>query len=403
MERVITMCTQNLAIFDVSNEEKEHCKDLMGEPTVRLIRRIVEDSDALALRVLMETRRLFYLLHEPPLLLPEFLMKLRDRMAPLEESDAKDCRLADCTYDLTVAKYSNFPQPIKESSDTETQSLIGTGVDCRNYYRAFLHTFMKQRKHKEIKSQSQEELEAGKLLQKLIWRNFWWSRKECERETPFSIRYAWEVDGVKIYLRYPAYMTPKDFKAWLEKNVKDLNPRAPDEKKRIQSLIDEKLRRGHHVSLVESGIVRTLKAKEEPCSIETQEGYRFGRNLADTVAQEKVEKFENLRPAIKALGQDIVRKLIIQIFSEIEHGDYEITRLASQYGISKSTLSRFAGTMWVEIQDDVEIVTVPDLWKNTAEVLAENPVFLDTVLASGFVVQLKEVLKRIDIERSRKE
>jgi hypothetical protein len=125
----------------------------------------------------------------------------------------------------------------------------------------------------------------------------------------------------------------------------------------------------------------------------------FGRNLADAVAQEKTENIEKLRPAIRELGQDTVKKLIMQIFSEIEQDDYELTKMAWQYGISKATLSRFAGSSWFEKMDGVQTVTVPDLWKNTAGVLAENPVFLDTVLASGFEDKLKEVLGHIDSDR----
>ncbi|MBP1740143.1 MAG: hypothetical protein H6Q48_2436, partial [Deltaproteobacteria bacterium] len=130
-----------------------------------------------------------------------------------------------------------------------------------------------------------------------------------------------------------------------------------------------------------------------------QEGDMFGQNLADTVAQEKAENPGKLRPAIREMGPDSVRRLIIQIFSEIEQGDYDLTRMAGQYGISKATLSRFAGSSWFERKDGVQTVTVPDLWKNTAGVLAQNPVFLDTVLASGFETRLKEVLAHIDSER----
>jgi hypothetical protein len=53
---------------------------LLKEPTVELARLIVEASDRVALEVLLETRRLFRLGEEPLLLLPDFLMKICDRM-----------------------------------------------------------------------------------------------------------------------------------------------------------------------------------------------------------------------------------------------------------------------------------------------------------------------------------
>ena len=379
--------------------EPDPWKALRQAPTLELVRKIVRDSDTLALNVLLETRRLFYLLHEPPLLLPEFLMRLRDRMARREKDDAEDRRLADCAYDLTIDKYSNFPSPIKRPSEPQERPLKGSRIDCRKYYLAFLQAFARETKGKQIKSQSQEELEAGRILQRLVLRNFWWSRKECERGTPFSIRYAWKVREATIYLWYPAHMTATEVKAWLHENVKDVNPRAPGEKKRIQSLIDQNLSRGYHVSLDEKDIARTLAARDEPCSMDLQEGGMFGRNLADAVAKEKAENFQELRPAIREMGPDSVRRLITEIFSAIEQGDYDLTRIAGQYGISKATLSRFAGSSWFERKDGIQSVTVPDLWKNTAGVLAQNPVFLDTVLASGFEGRLKEVLEHIDSER----
>jgi hypothetical protein len=277
------------------------------------------------------------------------------------------------------------------------------GIDCRKYYLAFLQTFKREKKRKRIKSQSEQELKAGMILQRRVWRNFWLSRKECERGTPFSIRYAWKVGGLKIYLWYPAYMTPKEFKAWLMENVKDFDLKAANARDRIQSLIDDNLPRGYHVPLDVSGVIGTLRAKDEASSIDTQEGYMFARNLAETVAQEKAENLEKLRPAIRELREESVRRLILQIFSEIEQDDYDLTRTARQYGISKATLSRFAGSSWFEKMDGVQTVTVPDLWKNTAGILAQNPIFLDTVLASGFKGKLKEVLGLIDSERRERE
>ena len=402
-ERLIDMLMKKYASTEKKAVEPDPWKALTQEPTLQLVRKIVQDSDTLALKVLLETRRLFHLLHEPPLLLPEFLMKLRDRMAWQQKDDAEDRRLADCAYDLLMDKYSNFPEPIERPSEPQERRPKGSRIDCRKYYLAFLQAFTRETRGKQIKSQSQEELEAGRVLQRLVLRNFWWSRKECERGTPFSIRYAWKVGEATIYLWYPAHMTAMEFKAWLLENVKDVNPIAPGEKKRIQSLIDEKLVRGYHVSLDEKDIARTLAASYEPCSIDTQEGDMFGRNLANTVAKEKAENPGKLRPAIREMGPESVRRLIMQIFSEIEQGEYDLTRMAEQYGISKATLSRFAGSSWFERKDGVQTVTVPDLWKNTAGVLAQNPVFLETVLASGFEVKLKEVLEHIHSQRRDRE
>jgi hypothetical protein len=266
-------------------------------------------------------------------------------------------------------------------------------IDCRKYYKAFVTAFEKQRRQKSMATQAEEEVEAGKLLQRLVVRNFWWSKKECERGTSFAIRYAWKVEGATIYLWYPSHMTAREFRMWLEENVKDVNPGAPNEKKRIQALIDKNLGRGSHVSLDEPVSLRLLKGKDDIPSIETQEGRMFARNLADAVAREKAENIDNLRPAIKGLGKESLRNLILQIFSEIEHDEYNLTRVASRYGLSKASLSRFAGSSWFEKMAGTQTVNVPDLWKNTAGLLAENSIFMDTVLASGYAGKLKTCWK----------
>lgn len=380
----------------------ERWKMLTKEPTVELIQRIAESSDRLALTVLLETRRLFGLGEEPLLLLPDFLRKLRDRTTSRRGFGTNDARFADCAYDLTVAKYSHFSGAIARSPNPRERPLRGMRVDCRKYYKAFVTSFESQRRRKGTSNQLEEEVEAGKLLQRLVVRNFLWSKKECERGTSFAIRYAWKVDGATMYLWYPSHMTAREFRMWLDENVKHVNPGAPNEKKRIQALIDQNLGRSYHVSLEESGVLRILKEKEEISSLDTQEGRMFGRNLADVVAHEKAQNIEALRPAIKALGKGVLKNLIGQIFSEIQNGEYKITRVASRYGLSKATLSRFAGNSWFEKMDGGRNISVPDLWKNTAHVLAENPVFLDTVISSGFAGRLREVREIIENEREGK-
>jgi hypothetical protein len=323
-------------------------------------------------------------------------MALRDRLAtPYENFDASDCTLADCIYDLTLAKYSNFPNDCAPASNPEDYGIRASGVDCRKYYGAFLTSFDKMRKGDKIKSSSQEEYEAGRLLQKMVFRNFYWSKLECSRITPFSKRYEWVFEGKKIYLWYPSYMIPKEFRAWLKENVKDLNPKAPDAKNRIQSLIDENLGRGYHIPFEDTGIANTSVAP----SITIQEEQMFGRRLAVTVAREKAKNPKKLRPSIRKLGKQSVEQFILQIFTEIECDDYDITRMAKQYGISTAALSRFAGSTWYEKMGTDEPVRVPDLWKNTARVLAGNPIFMQTVLESRIAGRFEEVLRLIKTQK----
>lgn len=372
------------------------CRELQKEPTIQLIRRIFKDSDRLALEVFLETRRLFQIRDNPPLLLSEFLSKLRDRIAPPDKHDANDYDLAYCAYDLTLAKYSNIPTPTTVESTPDKYAIKGSNTDCRHYYRAFLKKFEEQKKQETIESEVQKEMKAGKLLQALVWKNFLRSKLDCKRDTPFSIRYTWEKDGKNIYVWYPSYMTSKEFKFWLEETIFDINlNNLKKEQRRIQAIIDKRLGKVRQISEEVSEFENILYAKEESSSIEFKEGRIFTQNLSKFVAKEKAENLVRLRPGIKKLGKTVVMRMILDIFRAIEHDKYEVTQIANKYGVSKATLSRFAGSTWFEKIENNESVVVPDLWKNTAQVLAGNPVFMEMILTSSIVDRFEEILKLI--------
>jgi len=369
------------------------------ESTVQLVRRIVERSDRLALRVLMEDRKLFLLKGEYPLLLPEFLLKMRDRLAPPDECNSADCELADCAYDLTLAKYTNFPDSLGDKVNSINYSLKGSKVDCRNYYRPFLRSMGGKIKKGDFVSQAEEESAAGQLLKKLIRKAFLFSKLECRRSSPFSIRYTWEVNGGRFTLWYPSCMTAREFRKWLEDHFGDIDPDTPNGQERVQSIIDTDLKRGYLISLDVPGVDSFLRTEDEPSSQEFYEGLGIVESLADTVAQEKVENIHKLRPSIKNLGSRTLKRLILEIFSDLSSGEYEASRLADQYKISRPTFSRFAGSKWFEKKGDNKVVTIPDLWRNTAQILKGNPVFMETVLTCGVAGRLEEVLDLIERER----
>jgi len=203
------------------------------------------------------------------------------------------------------------------------------------------------------------------------------------------------VEGGELILWYPSYMTAKKFRQWLEANIKDVDPRRPGEQKRIRAIIDEKRPRGYHVPLDVPGTEKTSVSEDGLSSIEFYENFGFIGSLADAVAQEKARNIRKLRPAIMKLGKRAVERLILQVFSALASGEYELTRFAQEYGVSKSTLSRFAGSRWFEEFENTETVKIPDLWKNTARILAENPVFMKTVLRSGVAGRFQQVLAMI--------
>jgi hypothetical protein len=109
-----------------------------------------------------------------------------------------------------------------------------------------------------------------------------------------------------------------------------------------------------------------------------------------TIAQEKVHNIDQMRPAIRALGKESLHAIIMRIFDDIYGDKFEDNRIASEFGLSKATFSRFAGSRWFEKIDD-EKIQIPDLWQNMAKLMATDPDFMELALSAGIMPRLKKV------------
>jgi hypothetical protein len=366
---------------------------------VTLVRRIVEDSDKMSLKVFLETRKIFYTGSEKPLLLPEFLSVLHEKMSrndfKYQIPNVTTIELADCVYDKTLKKYMNMPQQDSFAGCANDRPSSKKEVDCRNYYSPFLIEMRRKIDEGEIKTHEDEEVQSGILLQKLVAGNFYSSSlKDCRRDLSLSIRYEWEVAGGTLYLWHPRHVEAAEFREWLKTSITDVNLKRPNEKQRIQSLIDNHFGAIFFVSIDEDPEV-VFPGSYEIDPLEAKQKQMFPYSLAEAVAGEKVANIHKLRPAIRAMGKEALKRLILDIFSDLaKQGDYALNQLAREYEISKSALSRFAGIKWKEGKDS-NVKYVPDLWQNTAEILGKDPVFMETAFALGFADQIKEVLESI--------
>jgi hypothetical protein len=365
---------------DLSKVDPEHWKGLCREATVELIQKVVDDSDRLALQVILETRTLFRLSgNNEPLLLPQYLMKLRDRIVPGESVEVRQIDIADCAYDLTLAKYSNFPNK--------------RGPDCRRYYRAFLSAMTKKRNEGKYRSKADEEDDAGRVLQKLINRNCLRSELECRRKLSFMKRYRWMTNGGEIELSYPSYLKTREFKCWLEERIGD--NADPGERRRIQAIVDGEFPPVRHIPEGNPGELNQLSMDNQADSLETRDGMDFVRSLAEAVADETVANMNTVRSSIRNLGEATVRSLILRVFSRLASGEFKDGEVAREFGISKATFSRFAGRNWFNKQ---HVLAIPDLWRTTARVLSENEAFMERVVNSGLTRELDKILDMIDHE-----
>jgi len=184
-------------------------------------------------------------------------------------------------------------------------------------------------------------------------------------------------------------MNGSERREWLEKNTPDPNLSRPGERQRIQNLIDRSFVKEQLISLEGCGY-RQLKTK----AAETSAGNEYWAGfLARHVAREKAEKIHLQRSAIKALGPENVTRLILRIFEDVCAEEYEQKRIATEFNLSPATLSRFAGTDWN--RDNPKESVVPDLWRNTAQVIAHFPVFREVAEETGMLERVNRVNRAV--------
>ena len=359
-------------------------------PSLELTRRISFESDKKALDELLESRKLFVYGSER-VLLAEFLWKLKEGYQKRLGSKRTVDEIVESVYDLTLAKFINLPLKRPASGKQENHESLQmkhADVDCRLYYKAVLVQVEKWKKDNPDAGIIEEEKAVGRILQNMVVRHFYLSIMECRRsKMPFRRRYFWKVKGKSITLWYPSWMTGRELRAWLERNIDDPNPEKLGEAKRIQNEIDAHFSRHVEIPLDERWGSATMYADDLP------EGMTRDKTneLMLTVAQEKVRNIDKMRPAIRALGKESLYAMILRIFDVINGGRYEDIRIANEFGLSKATFSRFAGNKWSERIDD-ESTQIPDLWQNMAKIMASEPDFMELAMNAGIMPKLKRVI-----------
>jgi len=336
-------------------------------PLVQLIAAIVHYSDRFALEELHSNRTLFSYGGEPPLCFIDFLNKLRESEIRMGWSTGNMVETVDRAFDLTIDKFTRLP-----AEDDP-------GVDCRVYFKAFLDGMAGGRGIRN-------EAKAAAFLQGLVRRHFYFSLLEAERKTnPFWSRYNWEVKGGTICVWLPVWLKGRKRREWLEKNIDFPNPEHPEEQQRVQGIINQNFPKGGFVAIEERGWIADKQDHVTP----SREGESQKFFLAETVAEEKGRNIEEQRLAIKALGEKKLKQLVLRIFNDLKNERYKDMEVARDFGLTKATFSRFAGSKWLRGKTGI-----PDLWQNTAEVLSANPDLKEIAIRTGVWKKVKATLEK---------
>jgi hypothetical protein len=305
-----------------------------------LAERIVCSNDREALRELHNHRTPFRLRVDRPMTFMEFVTALSETIWALRLCGC-DRSVLELALDRTIDQFSLLPDSRAEEIHR------GDGVDCRNYFGRFLRTLKASSENDNVDHSLQQEERAARALQRLVVTQFRLSCLEARRScNPARSRYAWHLESGTLYVWMPASFPGHKRRSWLEDNVDDPNPCRPDERYRVQAIIDAYFGVARQFSLSSgTGAAANLHSPDDPLAAAIA-GESTGYELAHVAADRKAERISHQRPAIQALGKDRLKTLILSIFGALANGHYMETQLAQTFGLSKATFTRFAGSRW---------------------------------------------------------
>jgi len=349
-----------------------------------LITRIASYDDMDALNEFHEHRTVFRNSEHKPMRFVEFLNYLRKDLASKQWAGFDGDKLSEMTYDLTLDKFCN------RGGKMLSPGIINVpidGSDCQLYFEACSQKILSSFENKPPHDEFKKEIRAAKILQGFVKRHFYWSRLEAERNlNKFWSRYDWMVQERRITVYLPAFLRSWRRREWLENNIDNVDVSRPEEKERIQAIINRKLEKETFVPLSEALAVESKNTPpfwEQPIN-------HLPLTLSEVVAQEKADNIAKQRFSIRKLGPEKLKRLITRILVDIAYDEYEPHETARDFNLSNSTLSRFAGIYWDMHKDS----PIPDLWHNVCGVLTMHASFREIARETGYLKKAEEVMKK---------
>ena len=355
---------------------------------MELVERVVQHEDPDALDEILN-RPLFHSQEKSRLRLSEYLETQRMLVPNILWGRANTYEIADKAYDSAMDKFFNLH--VKFAGSRHNLQPINTimkqtGPDCRLYWKAFLKYLTKEFKKRPPASKIDEESKASALIQRFVKRHFFLSLLEAQRSTDkFWSRYNWQLGNHSICVWLPKFLKGTQRRRWLEKNIKDPDPTSSAERKRIQKVIRSKLGTMAFVRYQEDIGLSSAVSTENQLSSSTD----FGITLGRFIAEEKSGDIDNQRRSIRKLGKEKLEMLVIRIFEDLDAGTFKDQQIAKDFGLSKATFSRFAGSRW----HASATAAIPDLWQNTAHVLSTHPEFKEATIAAGVWKKVEQTIE----------
>jgi hypothetical protein len=372
------MSCQTASIQPVSHYER---RPYHAAPLVWLIEQIAGAADRQALCELQNHRTPCRLGGGPPLTVLRFIVALFE-MSWVYRLCGNDQMVVERARDWTTDKFSRLRNNGHDG-----------GADCQSCYVGVLRAIRVWNMSHPGAHVLELESAAACILQRNIQCHVRFSCKEARRScNPLRSRFAWRFPEGTIHVWIPTSLGGKQRRPWLEENIPNPDPSRPGERRRVQSIIDDRLGVPRVVSLSSDPSLSSSRRGDDPSEMFWLEDDSEAVELGEVVAEEKVCCIQGLRPSIRALGPSRLRELILQIFRRLQVEEYDQSALALLFQLKEPSLTRFAGDHWSDLSN------VPDLWVNVAQLLARNDRFAEAAVEAGVWNNVRTILKYYDGE-----
>ncbi|MCC6694870.1 MAG: hypothetical protein IT365_04475 [Candidatus Hydrogenedentes bacterium] len=350
---------------------------------------IAENADRTALDE-FHSRRLFEVAGRGLMTFGEFIEVWRIETSKSMGTRHRTGDIIDRATQLVMDRWSRLPveteasvspdhQEAEESASPPTRKLRET--DCSKTFAAVTKLVHEDFAAKPPDTEAELESREAALLQGLVFHQLGYCLKEARREEDLlTSRYRWPVNGSHVTVRFPKDFPGKQRRLWLEAHIGQFDPSDSREAGRIQAAIDAWFPKPGFVALHEN-LAGDIPAP--PWEVDLPLGFRGVRSssVQEFVADEKAAGIEVLPTAIRGLGVEGVRNLVLDVLNNLVSGEFTDAALSSRHGLSRATFSRFAGREW--LKSNSNRVQVPHLYVNIAKIVARVPWLLEAAKSVG--------------------
>lgn len=347
--------------------------------TYDLLHQVVMNNDKGAVKHLIDFRRIIYM---PPEWydLPEYIKMLcKTKTRPFyhraEYRYIGFDEFKKNTYDCLVDRFIELPE--KGSS----------AMKCIAQYRSILNKVGDTRHMSEL----QQEKKIGRVFKETVTNHLFLCMREVIRSSnPFLTRYTWTRNGTTLMTLYrPTTVDVKEIKHWLDETFPDIDNKDPYFKEEVQKQLDEHFQRGAYIALDDDRGEDESHPYEIPVHDDEYSEHPRYEDICERIVERKEQEFDQLRAGIRKLGIPRMKQLVRDILESVTDGAYNLSETAEKYGLSKATLSRFAGNTW-ESGDAAS----PDLWENSMQVILQDTPMLEMAAEAGIKEALSVLMER---------